>query len=63
MDIAAVSMQLSSAQIQQSAGISVAKKAMDSQEAQAADLLKMMDAAAPRQIPQSGLGQFVDVRA
>ncbi|MBE5995409.1 MAG: putative motility protein, partial [Paenibacillaceae bacterium] len=32
MDIAAMSMQLSSSKIQQSAGLSVAKKAMDNQE-------------------------------
>ncbi|NNJ31188.1 YjfB family protein [Lacrimispora defluvii] len=62
MDIAAMSMQLSSSKIQQSAGLSVAKKAMDNQEVQAADLLKMMDAAVPNQIKATGLGQYVDVR-
>ncbi|MDF2888830.1 MAG: hypothetical protein K0R23_3215 [Lacrimispora sp.] len=62
MDIAAMSMQFSSAKIQQSAGLSVTKKAMDNQEAQASDLLKMMDAAAPNQIKTTGLGQYVDVR-
>ena len=63
MDIAAMSMQLSSAKIQQSIGISVAKKAMDSQETEGADLIKMMDTAAPGQIPASAQGQIVDVTA
>jgi len=63
MDIAALSMDMSSASLQQSASLSVTKKAMDSQEQQAAGLLDMMSQAAPRQIPQSGVGQVVDVRA
>ena len=63
MDIAAMSMQLSSARIQQSVGISVAKKAMDSQETQASGLAEMMDTAASAQIPASAQGQIVDVEA
>ena len=47
MDIAALSMDLSSTQIQMSAGISVAKKAMDQQETAAAGLIEMMKTAVP----------------
>ena len=63
MDIAAVSMEMSATKIQQSASLSVAKKAMDNQEQQAAGLIAMMDQAVPVQAPQSGLGQVIDVRA
>ncbi|MEY8356413.1 YjfB family protein [Lachnospiraceae bacterium 54-53] len=63
MDIAAMSMGLSSARLQQSVGISVAKKAMNSQEAEAAGLIEMMDAAVPGQVPADGVGQLVDTRA
>lgn len=63
MGIAALSMEMSSASLKQSAGLGVTKKAMDSQEQQAAGLLDMMSKAAPSQIPQSGVGQVVDVRA
>lgn len=47
MDIAAVSMQMSSTQLQMSAGISVAKKAMDQQETEAAGLIEMLKTAVP----------------
>lgn len=63
MDIAAMSMELSSARLQQSAGISVVKKAMSSQEAEAAGLMKMMDASATGHVPSDGVGQIVDVSA
>jgi hypothetical protein len=63
MDIAAVSMEMSSVRLQQSASLSVAKKAMDNQELQAAGLLDMMGQAVPSQVPGSGVGQVVDVRA
>lgn len=63
MDIAAVSMEMSATRLQQSASLSVTKKAMDNQEQQAAGLLDMMDQAVPAQIPSSGVGQVIDVRA
>lgn len=63
MDIAAMSMDMSSARLRQSVGVSVAKKAMDVQETEAAGLMKMMDTAAPGQVPSDGVGQVVDVRA
>ena len=63
MDIGAMSMEMSLARVQQSAGISVAKKAMDSQEVAAEGLLKMAEAALPKQIPENGIGLFVDTRA
>lgn len=63
MDVGAMSMDLSLAMVQQSAGLSVVKKAMDSQEIAAAGLIEMAKAAAPRPVPVGGLGRFVDVRA
>ena len=63
MDIGAMSMEMSLARVQQSAGISVAKKAMASQEVAADGLLKMAEAASPRQVPVDGIGQIVDTRA
>ncbi|WP_024293612.1 YjfB family protein [Lacrimispora indolis] len=63
MDIGAISMEMSLARVQQSAGINVAKKAIDSQELAAAGLLQMADAAVSRQPPTDGIGQFVNVRA
>ncbi len=63
MDIGAMSMEMSLASVKQSAGISVAKKAMASQEAVADGLLKMAEAAVPRQVPVDGIGQIVDLRA
>lgn len=63
MDIAAMSMGMSSAGLQQSVGVSVAKKTMDSQEVQAAGLMEMLETAAPQQVPADGLGVNVDVRA
>jgi hypothetical protein len=63
MDIGAMSMGMSLARVQQSAGISVAKKAMDSQEVAAEGLLKMVETALPQQVPGNGIGQVVDTRA
>ncbi|MBW4844667.1 MAG: YjfB family protein [Lachnospiraceae bacterium] len=62
MDIGAMSMEMSLARVQQSAGISVAKKAMDSQEVAAEGLLKMAETAIPRQILGNGIGLIVDTR-
>lgn len=62
MDIGAMSMEMSLARVQQNAGISVAKKAMDSQEVAAEGLLKMAEKAIPRQIPGNGIGLIVDIR-
>ena len=63
MDIGAISMEMSLARVQQSAGISVAKKAMVSQEVAAEGLLKMVDTAIPKQVPADGIGQIVDTKA
>ena len=63
MDIGAMSMEMSLARVQQSAGISVAKKAMDSQEVAAEGLLKMVETALHEQVPGNGIGLFVDTRA
>lgn len=55
MDIAAISMSLSSAKVQMAAGISVAKKSMDQQQIQADGLMKMIESSAPQvSIPQEG---------
>lgn len=58
--IAAMSMNLSAAKLQQNVGISLAKKVMDTQEMQAAGLMKMLDAAG-NSIPAGELGQILDV--
>ncbi|WP_313580492.1 YjfB family protein [Lacrimispora sp.] len=63
MDIGAMSMEMSLARVKQSAGISVAKKAMDSQEVAAEGLLKMVETALPQQVQGDGIGQVVDTRA
>ena len=63
MDIGAMSMEMSLARVQQSAGISVAKKAMDFQEVAAEGLLKMVETAIPSQVPANGIGQIVDIKA
>jgi len=63
MDIGAMSMEMSLARVQQSAGISVAKKAMDSQEVAAEGLLKMVETAIPEQVPGNGIGEIVDTKA
>ena len=47
MDIAALSMVMSQTKVQQSAEISVMKKAMDAQEASMNQLVESMEAAAP----------------
>lgn len=62
MDIGAMSMEMSLARVQQSAGISVAKKAMDSQELAAEGLLKMVEMALPEPMPGNGIGEIVDTR-
>lgn len=58
--IAAMSMNMSTAKLQMNVGVSLTKKVMDTQEAQAAGLLEMMDAASSS-IPASDLGQILDV--
>lgn len=55
-DIAMASMSMSSAKLQVSASMAVAKSAMNTQEEAAEQLLEMLPSA-------PGLGQFVDVRA
>lgn len=63
MDIAAMSMSSSLAGVQQSASLSVTKKAMDTQEVEAAGLMQMLETAAPSQMSPDGVGQNVDVLA
>lgn len=46
MDIAAMSMNLSSSRLQNEVGLAMTKKAIDQQEVEAANLMKMMDSAA-----------------
>lgn len=58
--IAAMSMNMSAAKLQMNVGVSLTKKVMDTQEAQAAGLLEMMDAASSS-IPAGDLGQILDV--
>ena len=55
-DIAMASMSMSSAQMQVSASMAVAKSAMETQEVAAAQLLEMLPS-------PPGLGQYVDVMA
>ncbi len=55
--IVSASMTLSTVKVQQSAGIAIARKVMDTQEAQMAALMDMMKGAMP------DLGQKIDVRA
>lgn len=55
-DIAMASMSVSSARMQVSASMAVAKSAMNTQEAAAEQLLEMLPST-------PGLGQFVDVMA
>lgn len=47
MDIAALSIAMSQSRVQQAAGISVMKKAMDAQEVEMNQLVESMEAAAP----------------
>lgn len=47
MDIAALSMAMSLSNLQQAASISVLKKAMDSREAEAANITQAIEAALP----------------
>lgn len=56
MDIAAMSIDMSLARVQQAASVSVAKNAMDIQETAAQDLLKMMES-----VPS--FGHTLDIRA
>ncbi len=62
MDIGAMSIGMSLAKVQQSAGLSVAKKAMNSQEIAAEGLLKMAEGAVSEPVPADGIGQILDVR-
>lgn len=57
--IAAASMSLSAASLQQSYSIAMAKKAMDAQEATAQGLLEML----PQTPPASAGGHIIDVYA
>ena len=50
MDIAALSMDLSTLKVQQSAGIAIMKKTMDASMASAGDLLKMMEQSVAPQV-------------
>ncbi len=63
MDVAAFSMDMSMAKLQQNVGLSIAKKAMNQEEQQAAGLLDMVSQANPGQFPHSGVGQNIDTRA
>lgn len=57
MDIAAMSMQMSLAKVQQGVSIAVTKNAMDFQETQSAQMLEMLDA-----LPQpASYGRQLDV--
>ncbi len=53
MDIAALSMDLSSVQVQQSAGIAILKKAMEATELNTASLLKTMEQSVAPQVGAS----------
>lgn len=63
MDIGAMSMDMSLVRVQQSAGISISKKIMVAQEVEADGVLKMAEAACPKQVPVNGIGEVIDVRA
>lgn len=58
MDIAAVSMNMSSAKLQMNVGIAMTKKVMEQQAVEANGLLKMMEA-----VPAADIGQNIDVKA
>lgn len=49
MDIAAISMSLSSTKLQMGVGLSVAKKAMDQQQATADGLMKLIEVSIPQE--------------
>lgn len=57
MDIAAMSINMSLASVQQAAGIAMAKKVMDLQENTSAALIQQMQASTP------SFGQRMDLRA
>lgn len=58
MDIAAASIDMSIAKVQQQAGYSMAKKVMNLQEVQTDSLIRMMETAAPK-LPD----RMLDIRA
>lgn len=60
MDIAALSMSLSSAKVQMSASVSVSKKIMDQQEVQAEGLMKLMENSS---VPAAPSEHIIDVKA
>lgn len=60
MDIAAMSMSLSSAKLQMSASVSVTKKIMDQQQVQAEGLMKLMEGAS---VPIPPSEHILDVKA
>lgn len=49
MDIAAISMSLSSAKLQMGVGVSLAKKSMDQQQVVADGLMKMIETSIPQE--------------
>lgn len=49
MDIAAISMSLSSAKLQMGVGVSIAKKSMDQQQVAADGLMKMIETSIPQE--------------
>lgn len=49
MDIAAISMSLSSTKLQMGVGLSVAKKAMDQQQVAADGLMKLIEVSVPQE--------------
>lgn len=57
MDIAAMSMNLSSAKLQMSVGISMTKKVMEQQSIEADSLMRMMDS-----VPLDGTGQLINIK-
>ena len=63
MDVAALSMDMSMTKVHQNVGLSVAKKAMNQEEQQAAGLLNMVSRAVPGQALSSGVGQNIDTTA
>ena len=58
MEIAAMSMAMSQAQVMQQTSLAVTKKTMDTAEVQMKNLVEMLDTVSP-----PGLGEHVDVKA
>lgn len=62
MDIAGISMELSTQNLQSKVGTAVLGKTMDTNEALGAGLVQMIDAAAMEQSVNPGIGANVDIR-